>query len=207
MTIPFVDAGSGKLVVILDGGQSGMPHLQDALAENCRVVRIDLSRIEATSGDSENEDPGDRVGMVSRTIREIAGGQYVLVGAHDTSGAAIRQTLDAPADVEGLVLVSPTFILPAGESPVAVNGSQLAPRLREIECHTLVVLGQKDRAIPPEAARVYKEMIPNCTVSLVYDAAHDVMADRPEALIDVVADFVERGEAFIVGRQSGVVNP
>ena len=33
------------------------------------------------------------------------------------------------------------------------------------------------------------------------------MADRPEALIDAVADFVQRRETFVVGRQSGLINP
>jgi hypothetical protein len=44
-------------------------------------------------------------------------------------------------------------------------------------------------------------------VSFVYDAGHDIMANRPEALIGLVRDYVERREAFVVGRASGVVIP
>jgi hypothetical protein len=41
----------------------------------------------------------------------------------------------------------------------------------------------------------------------VYDAGHLIVAERPEALINVVSDFVERRETFVVSRQSGVINP
>ena len=58
-----------------------------------------------------------------------------------------------------------------------------------------------------EAARVYRERIPNCNISLVYDAGHALLCDRPEAVTSAVADFVERRETFIVGRESGVINP
>jgi pimeloyl-ACP methyl ester carboxylesterase len=61
--------------------------------------------------------------------------------------------------------------------------------------------------VAPEAARVYREKIPNSNVSMVYDAGHVIMADRPEALTGLVADFVERREAFVVGRQSSIINP
>ena len=36
---------------------------------------------------------------------------------------------------------------------------------------------------------------------------HLIVADRPEALINTVVDYVERRETFVVSRQSGVINP
>lgn len=85
--------------------------------------------------------------------------------------------------------------------------SELAVRLEEIACATLAVFGVNDRMVSPEAARVYRERIPNSNISLIYDAGHAILADRPEAVINAVADFVERRETFIVGRESGVINP
>jgi hypothetical protein len=41
----------------------------------------------------------------------------------------------------------------------------------------------------------------------VYDAGHVIVAERPEALIDAVSDYVERRETFIVGRQRRIINP
>ena len=55
--------------------------------------------------------------------------------------------------------------------------------------------------------RVYREKMPNCNYILVYDAGHEVDADRPEAFVSVVSDFLQRHEAFLVNRQSGLINP
>jgi hypothetical protein len=41
----------------------------------------------------------------------------------------------------------------------------------------------------------------------VYDAAHEMQYDRPQAFADVVGDFVVRQEAFVVNDRSGVINP
>lgn len=80
-------------------------------------------------------------------------------------------------------------------------------RLGEIQCPVLAVFGVEDKMISPEAARVYRAKIPNCNISLVYDAGHVIEADRPGALTNLVSDFVERRETFIVGRESTVINP
>ena len=80
-------------------------------------------------------------------------------------------------------------------------------KLAEIQCPTLVVFGANDKMVMPGAARIYREKIPNSNVSFVYDAGHLIEAERPKALINVVADFVERRETFVVARQSSMINP
>jgi len=70
-----------------------------------------------------------------------------------------------------------------------------------------VVFGLSDRIVAPEAAGIYREKIANCHSSIVYDAGHAIVAERPEALLDVVSDYVERQETFIVGKGEGVINP
>ncbi len=87
------------------------------------------------------------------------------------------------------------------------HDAEAESRLGDIQCATLAVFGVEDKMVSPEAARVYRARIPNCNVSLVYDAGHLIEAERPEALINVVSDFVERRETFIVGRESRVINP
>jgi alkanesulfonate monooxygenase SsuD/methylene tetrahydromethanopterin reductase-like flavin-dependent oxidoreductase (luciferase family) len=42
---------------------------------------------------------------------------------------------------------------------------------------------------------------------LVYDAAHAIDGDRPEAFAAAVADFLERHEKFVVRRDSGLLYP
>ena len=87
------------------------------------------------------------------------------------------------------------------------HDSELESRLGEVSCATLAVFGQSDQMVAPEAPRIYREKMPNCNISFVYDAGHAILADRPEALIGAVADFIERRETFIVGRESGLINP
>ena len=72
---------------------------------------------------------------------------------------------------------------------------------------TLVVFGTQDALVPPAMGRVYREKMPNCNYVLVYDAGHEVGADRPEAFSSLVGDFLERREAFIVNARSSLLNP
>ena len=72
---------------------------------------------------------------------------------------------------------------------------------------TLVLFGTLDRMIPPEMGRVYREKLGNGHFVLVYDAAHEIGADRPEAFTSLVSDFLDRHEQFVVSRTSGLVHP
>ena len=83
----------------------------------------------------------------------------------------------------------------------------LEGRLSEIGCPTLVAFGTRDRMTSREAASTYRANIPNCHVSLIYDAAHLVAPERPQAVSNVVIDFIENRETFVVSRQSSVINP
>jgi 4,5:9,10-diseco-3-hydroxy-5,9,17-trioxoandrosta-1(10),2-diene-4-oate hydrolase len=80
-------------------------------------------------------------------------------------------------------------------------------RLGEIPCATLVLFGSEDKMVAPEAARIYRERIPNSNIAFVYDAGHLIEAERPEALVNAVSDYVELRETFIVGRHPGIINP
>jgi pimeloyl-ACP methyl ester carboxylesterase len=80
-------------------------------------------------------------------------------------------------------------------------------RLAELRVPTLVVFGTQDAVVPAAMGRVYREKMPNCHYVLVYDAGHEVGADRPEAFASLVSDFLERREAFIVNATSSLLNP
>jgi pimeloyl-ACP methyl ester carboxylesterase len=83
----------------------------------------------------------------------------------------------------------------------------LESRLPDLHIPVLVLFGTLDRMIPPEMGRLYCEKLPNCHLILVYDAGHAVDADRPEAFVSVVSDFLQHHEAFLVNRHSGRINP
>jgi pimeloyl-ACP methyl ester carboxylesterase len=83
----------------------------------------------------------------------------------------------------------------------------LESRLPGLHVPVLVLFGTLDRMIPPAMGRLYCEQLPNCHLILVYDAGHAVDADRPEAFVSVVSDFLQHHEGFLVNRQSGLINP
>jgi pimeloyl-ACP methyl ester carboxylesterase len=85
--------------------------------------------------------------------------------------------------------------------------SELEARLPELNVPTLVLFGTLDRSISPEMGRVYRELLPNCHLVLVYDAGHALDMDRPEAFASVVEDFLRRREGFIVTSQSALIYP
>ena len=79
--------------------------------------------------------------------------------------------------------------------------------LRDMKVPTLALFGTVDRVTPADAAHLYREIIPNCHIGMIYDAAHAIDADRPEAVAEIVADFIERQEKFLVTGESGVLYP
>lgn len=85
--------------------------------------------------------------------------------------------------------------------------SDASKGLAELACATLVVFGQEDRLVSREAGGIWKAVVPNCSLSYVYDAGHAIAVDRPDALTNVVLDFVERRETFIVENRPSVINP
>ena len=88
-----------------------------------------------------------------------------------------------------------------------VRDEALESRMPALHIPVLVLFGTMDRMIPPEMGRMYSEKLPNCHLILVYDAGHEVDADRPEAFVSVVGDFLQRHEGFLINRQSGLINP
>jgi pimeloyl-ACP methyl ester carboxylesterase len=83
----------------------------------------------------------------------------------------------------------------------------LEQQLAGLATPTLVLFGTVDRVIPPEMGHLYKELMPNCHLVFVYDSGHAISTDRPEAFTEVVADFLERHEAFIISRTPTVIHP
>lgn len=83
----------------------------------------------------------------------------------------------------------------------------LETRLKALAVPTLVLFGTLDRMIPPEMGHFYKELMPNAHLVFVYDAGHAIATDRPEAFAEVVGDFLERREAFVISRTATVIHP
>ncbi len=76
----------------------------------------------------------------------------------------------------------------------------LAGQLDKIEALTMIMHGTADKRVPEEAVQMLKRDIPRSHLIFVYDAAHSMETDQPERFAHLVADFMERAEAFLVNR-------
>jgi pimeloyl-ACP methyl ester carboxylesterase len=86
------------------------------------------------------------------------------------------------------------------------DDAALRPRLEALDVPTMVVFGTRDGLVPPETGRAYKRLIARSDLVYVYDAAHEVAADRPEAFADLAIDFLNRHEGHVVRRESRVLH-
>jgi pimeloyl-ACP methyl ester carboxylesterase len=85
--------------------------------------------------------------------------------------------------------------------------AELERQLPTLATPTLVVFGTMDVIVPPEMGRIYKQLMPNSHLVFVYDVGHAISTERPEAFEDVVGDFLERHEAFVISRAETVIHP
>jgi pimeloyl-ACP methyl ester carboxylesterase len=84
---------------------------------------------------------------------------------------------------------------------------ELEARLPGLAPPTLALFGTRDAMIPPDMGHLYKELIPDCHLVFVYDAGHAIAAERPEAFTEVVCDFLDRHDAFVVSRTPTIIHP
>ena len=85
--------------------------------------------------------------------------------------------------------------------------TDLIEAMKSCPTRTLVLFGNDDGIIPPHNGRLYRRHLPNSSLQYVYDAAHDIQGDRPEAFTDVVSDFLRRGLGFLVADVDTMINP
>lgn len=90
---------------------------------------------------------------------------------------------------------------------VAPRDPELEAAMRELEVPTLVLYGTEDQITPSHYGRLYRELMPNCQFVIVYDAAHALDGDRPEAFAAIVSDFIAHREQFVVRRESRLLYP
>jgi len=76
--------------------------------------------------------------------------------------------------------------------------ADLKARLGEIKVPVLLLVAGADQMIPEEAMKPYQELIPHCTRIIVYGAAHELPISTATTWVKLVADFVDRGEYFVV---------
>ena len=186
--IRYVEAGSGPPLVHLPGPGALHPgRAHDLLAARSRVVAFEMP-----------EGPRTRMPelalTMTRAIDALGLDTFDLLGTSSGATTALGLALRSPRRVRALVLEGPDAVRPSGRDP------ELEGRLRELSTPTLVLFGTRDAVIPPAVGHVYKDLIPGSHLVYVYDAGHVISADRPEAFTEVVVDFLEHHESFVIRR-------
>jgi pimeloyl-ACP methyl ester carboxylesterase len=167
----------------------------DLLARRFRVIMLALP--------DPGRSPAQTVTLLRLAIERLGLDVVSLMATGHAGAAALRLALETPERVRALVLESPTA-LGGGSAP---PDPELERRLSEVATPTLVLFGTGDRAGTQETGRRYAERMPDGHLVFVYDATGAIAHDRPEAFAEVVADFLERHEAFVISRTSTVIHP
>src|ERR1051326_1166483 len=78
------------------------------------------------------------------------------------------------------------------------RNADLLERLGEISVPTLVLSGTADEVVPPESGQLFLQRIPNSYRILIYGAAHSLPVSACRQFVELVTDFIERGDRFVV---------
>jgi pimeloyl-ACP methyl ester carboxylesterase len=199
--IRYLEAGQGSPVVILHGAEGlTQSPLHRLLAQHFRVIALEIPAFDRSPVDGRSSSMRNVARTLARAAAAVGVDHYVLVSIAASAPIALWQAIEATEGVDALILISPT-------ASGFTSDPELERRLGEMQVPTLILIGTNDTTIPPETGRLYVERLPNCYYTLVYDAGQAIAAERPEALLAAVCDFVERRGAFIVERNSTAVNP
>ena len=191
----YAEGGQGPMLVHVAGeSRLRVTPAHDLLATHFRVIVV-----EPPAADGLGD--GEIASCVALATERLGVEAFDLLGSSAGAGVALRLALLAPSRVRALVLESPLAIGPAHRDPA------LERRLSELTTPTLVLIGTEDTVAPDDAGRAYKTLIPGSHLVFVYAAGHAIALERPEAFVEVVVDFLERHEAFVINRARSLILP
>ncbi len=61
---------------------------------------------------------------------------------------------------------------------------------KKINIPTLIIWGENDKDVPLSSAKKLKNLIPNCTLRIVWRAGHHPHLEKPEKFIEIVEEFI-----------------
>ena len=181
----FEESGTGQPLVCLFGDNTQA--LAARIAGGLRLLRIDPAQ-------------ACDAGALLAATRARGLDTFALAAEGAAAELALEVAAAAPDAVEALVLLSPQAADERGLS--RPDASTLAT----IKAQTLALFGTRDARSPTAFAGHYKRALPVCHLMYVYDAA-DTARERPEAVSEVVLDFLARRDAFLVNDKDGRAHP
>ena len=192
------NADERDCVLVLTGPDAPQSTLAAALSGRYAVVHRQLS--------------GDGADEVERIVAGLNRPLYALVGIAAAAAPALRLALERPELAPALVLVSPEFTPGPADAPGAADSLLDAETLGRLAVPLLAVpllavFGMDDPLAASGVPALLRERAPNGHICFVYAAGHNIENDRPEALANVVSDYLERRETFVVETGAHAINP
>ncbi|HYH42520.1 MAG TPA: 3-oxoadipate enol-lactonase [Burkholderiales bacterium] len=74
----------------------------------------------------------------------------------------------------------------------AIAALNVTDRLKDVDCPTLVIVGEEDQGTPPAAAKVIQENIRGAELMIIPAAAHLANINQPEAFNTALTSFYDR---------------
>ena len=82
-------------------------------------------------------------------------------------------------------------LLETGKQIIPPNIDELTARYKDINVPTLIIWGQQDKIISPEAGNLLDQTIPDSTLKLIDQCGHVPQEERPEATVPLVLNFLK----------------
>ena len=118
-----------------------------------------------------------------------------VVATGADAATALAHVVAKPETVNALVLIAPS-----------APDKALADKLSGVTIPVLALFGTRDANAQANGA-TWRKALPNCNVTLVYDAGADLANERPEAVAAALADFMRQRERYVVTDRSAKLYP
>jgi pimeloyl-ACP methyl ester carboxylesterase len=191
--IRYLAGGSGHPIVFLHGGDGlGLSPALDVLTQRFRVIAFEIPENQSSAAVE------DLARGMNAAVTALGIERYSLMGTSFGSQVALWMAILRPDAVEAIVLSAPAA--PPRDESFAKGAAELTQPV-------LVLFGTVDASAPPEGAHLYRRLLQNCHITLVYNAGHAIDVDRPEAFASLVGDFLTRKEQFVVRETTALIYP
>jgi pimeloyl-ACP methyl ester carboxylesterase len=189
LRIAYFEAGNGAPIIVFSpNDDEATDTLLGKLAESHRIVCLNLSSSEHESASQEAE-------KLLPALTRLGIEQCSVMGISAGARPALELAIAAPERIDRLILLSPLS-----------DGGEV-PDLAGVKTATLILVGTRDTSAAIAAARLCREKIRSCHLSFVYGTSHVLAAERQEASLDPIRQFLQEGEQFIIFRESQVIRP
>ena len=128
--IRYAEAGQGSPVLMLHGaGGLTLSKVHEALAKNYRVMAFEMPGFGRSPANSQSQSVKDLAQTMALAAAQLGVDKYALVGTSFGGRVALWQALQSPQQVDLLVLIAPTAVLPEGYTMPSLAPDQIGQRM------------------------------------------------------------------------------